>query len=246
VRRTDGKLVFVPAHVDSAAGHRLFKPAVRFGLIDSLCRPGDHVIDVGANVGEYTLQFAEGVGPTGRVTSFEPVPYLAETVAKTARINGHDWVEVQQVALGSQDGTSIFSVERGNSGGSRLGRMEGDFSQIEVRTLRLDTFFAGRPDQTRLDFLKIDVEGFEDKVLLGARETLARFMPSLLIETGFETPEQRIIIHDLLSGLGYDIIGLEVPGGLIEVSWDDYRKCEGQVAAISLTNLLLLPPRRHA
>lgn len=246
VVRTDGQLVYAPAHVDSAAGHRLFKPRVIFGLIDSLCKADDVVIDIGANVGEYTFQLAQRVGPKGRIIAFEPVPYLAETVAKTARINRHDWVEVHQVAMSASDGTAEFSVEKGNSGGSRLGCMKGDFSQIKVDTIRLDSFLKSRPDITRIDLVKIDVEGFEDQVLLGARETLARFRPALMMETGFESREQREVIHNILVELSYELIGIEVPGGLAEISLEDYKNFTKTLADIRLSNILLMPAQRHA
>jgi FkbM family methyltransferase len=241
VVRTDARIVYVPQHVDVTAGHRLFKPATHIELIEPLCRPGDCVLDIGANVGDWTLPMALRVGPLGKVIAFEPVPYLAETIVKTARVNRHSWVEVQQLALSSTDGTTEFSVERANSGGSRLGRMEGDFSLIPVKTARLDSILASRPDIERVDFVKIDVEGFEEAVLQGARASLARFRPGLLVESGLESPQQRQSIHDLLTGLDYEAIGAAVPGGLIEISWPDYRERKEVLAQLGLCNLLFMP-----
>jgi FkbM family methyltransferase len=239
VTRTDGRIVYVPQHVDVTAGHRLFKPATHIELIEPLCRPGDCVLDIGANVGDWTIAMAARVGPLGKVIAFEPVPYLAQTIVKTARVNRHGWVEVQQLALGATDGTTEFSVERANSGGSRIGRVEGDFSQITVEAKRLDSFFASRPDLNRVDFIKIDVEGFEEAVLQGARASLARFRPGLLFESGLESAEQRKSIHDVLSD--YEPIGAAVPGGLIEFSWADYRACGKVLADLGLCNLLFMP-----
>lgn len=241
VTRTDGRIVYVPDHVDVTAGHRLFKPATHIELIEPLCRPGDCVLDIGANVGDWTISMAARVGPLGRVIAFEPVPYLAETIVKTARVNRQSWVDVQQLALGTIDGTTEFSVERGNSGGSRLGRIEGDFSHITVNTARLDSFFGSRPDINRVDFIKIDVEGFEEAVLRGARASLARFRPGLLFESGLESAEQRQSIHDLLTGLDYDAIGAAVPGGLIELTWSNYQGNEKVLADLGLCNLLFMP-----
>jgi FkbM family methyltransferase len=241
VTRTDGRIVYVPDHVDVTAGHRLFKPATHVELIEPLCRPGDCVLDIGANVGDWTVSMAARVGPLGKVLAFEPVPYLAQTIAKTARVNRHGWVEVHQLALGATDGNTEFSVERGNSGGSRLGRIEGDFSHITVNTLRLDSFLASRPEIDHIDFVKIDVEGFEDAVLQGARASLARFRPGVLFESGLETNEQRNSIHDLLTGLDYEAIGAAVPGGLIEFTWANYRAHEKVLADLGLCNLLFLP-----
>lgn len=241
VTRTDGRIAYVPQHVDVTAGHRLFKPATHIELIEPLCRPGDCVLDIGANVGDWTVSMAARVGPLGKVIAFEPVPYLAQTIAKTARVNRHGWVEVQQIALGSAEGTAEFSVEHANSGGSRLGRVEGDFSHITVNTARLDAFLASRPDVSRLDFVKIDVEGFEEAVLQGARATLARFRPALLFESGLESADQRKSIHDLLTSLEYEAIGAAVPGGLIEFSWSNYRANEKVLAELGLCNLLFMP-----
>ncbi|MDP2430930.1 MAG: FkbM family methyltransferase [Pseudomonadota bacterium] len=241
IQRGDGRLAYVPAHVDVTAGYRLMKPDSDNVQVDLLCRPGDCVLDIGANVGDWTLAMALRVGPVGRVLAFEPVPYLAETVAKTARINRHDWVEVHNLALSAADGTAEFSVEQGNSGGSRLGRMEGDFSMTTVPTRRLDSLLEGRPDINRIDFIKIDVEGHELEVLEGARATLARFQPPMILESGHESDDERRAQADLLVGLGYDIIGAFVPGGLVEIGWQDYRERSGEVARLGLCNYLFMP-----
>ena len=240
-RRTDGRFVYVPAHVDVTAGHRLFKPATQLPLVESLCQPGDCVLDIGANVGDWTLAMASRVGDRGRVLAFEPVPYLAETVRKTARINRMPWVEVLPVALSASDGTAEFSVERANSGGSRLGRQSGDFTHTTVVTARLDTLVATRPDLERIDLVKIDVEGAEADVLLGAQQTFARFRPVLLFESGFESREQRESISAILGNLRYDIIGADVPGGVLELTWANYRNHEQILRDLGLCNLLFMP-----
>ncbi len=241
IQRSDGRLAYVPSHVDVTAGHRLFKPVLDIDIIDAMCRPGDCVLDIGANVGDWAMPFALRVGPTGCVLAFEPVPYLAETVAKTARVNRQDWVEVHQLALSDCDGSSEFSVESGNSGGSRLGRAAGDFAVIAVATRRLDSLLAERPDIDRIDFIKIDVEGHELGVLRGATATLARFRPPLLLECGMESADERQALRDLLVGLDYDIIGPIVPGGIVEAQWHDYPNQTGPLAGLGLCNYLFMP-----
>lgn len=239
--RSDGRLAYVPSHVDVTAGHRLFKPVGNIGQVDILCRPGDCVLDIGANVGDWTMPMALRVGPSGRVLAFEPVPYLAETITKTARINRHDWVEVHNLALSAEEGKAEFSVEKGNSGGSRLGRTEGDFYVIPVATRRLDSLLDERPDITHIDLIKIDVEGHELEVLSGAQRTLARFRPPLVLESGAESDTQRKAQADLLVELDYDIIGAFVPGGIIEIGWQDYRERTGEVLRLGLCNYLFMP-----
>jgi len=243
VQRGDGLLAYVPKHVDVTAGYRLMKPESDNLQVDLMCRPGNTVLDIGANVGDWTLAMALRVGPDGRVLAFEPVPYLAETIVKTSRINRQDQVEVLNLALSDADGTAEFSVEQGNSGGSRLGQMAGDFAMTTVPTRRLDSLLAERPDITRIDFIKIDVEGFELHVLEGARATLARFHPPLILESGHESDDERRAQSDFLIGLGYDILGAFVPGGLVEVSWQDYRNRTGEVPRLGLCNYLFMPSR---
>lgn len=244
IQRGDGLLAYVPPHVDVTAGYRLMKPETDNIQVDLLCRPGDCVLDIGANVGDWTLAMALRVGPGGRVLAFEPVPYLAETIAKTSRINRQDQVEVHNLALSDADGTAEFSVEHGNSGGSRLGRMEGDFAMTTVPTRRLDSLLAERPGITRIDFIKIDVEGHELEVLQGAHATLARFRPPLILESGHESDDERRAQSDFLIGLGYDLLGAFVPGGLVEVGWQDYRDRTGEVPRLGLCNYLFMPGRR--
>lgn len=239
--RTDGRFAYVPSHIDVTAGHRLFKPVLDIGIISAMCRPGDCILDIGANVGDWTMPFALRVGAAGRVLAFEPVPYLAETIAKTARINRQSWVEIHQLALSATDGQAEFSVEQGNSGGSRLGRATGDFSVISVPTRRLDALLAERPDIDRIDFIKVDVEGHELQVLRGATETLSRFRPSLVLECGLEQAADRKALHDLLVALEYDVIGPIIPGGIIEASWADYRDQAGPLAGLGLANYLFMP-----
>jgi FkbM family methyltransferase len=241
ILRTDGRFAYVPAHVDVTVGHRLFKPVEDANLVNGLCRPGDVVVDVGANVGDWTMPFALRVGPKGQVIAFEPVPYLADAIAKTARINRHDWVEVHTLALSGEDGSAKFSVERGNSGGSRLGLAEGDFDVISVPTRRLDSILSERADVMKIDLVKIDVEGHEIEVLVGARNTLARFRPYLILESGFESETQRKDLCGLLIDLNYEIVGAIVPGGVIEIGWDDYRDGKNEVERIGLCNYLFIP-----
>jgi FkbM family methyltransferase len=211
--------------------------------VNLMCRPGSTVLDIGANVGDWTLSIALRVGANGRVLAFEPVPYLADAISKTSRINRQNQVEVHNLALSNEDGSAEFSVEQGNSGGSRLGPMSGDFSSITVPTRRLDSLLAERPDIDRIDFIKIDVEGFELQVLEGARTTLARFHPALILESGHENDTERRSQSDLLIGLGYDVIGAFVPGGLVEIGWEDYRERSGEVPKLGLCNYLFLPSR---
>src|SRR6185503_18540977 len=102
-------------------------------------------------------------------------------------------------------GTRHFSVEHPNTGGSRLGAMRDDasrsFRQIDVTTAQLDEV-AHAEQLSRVDVIKVDVEGFEYDVLRGAQAVLRRFKPALILETGHETAQHRAGIESLLSSMG--------------------------------------------
>ena len=138
--------------------------AVFFG---KYLRPGDVVIDVGANVGLTTLAAARAVGDSGRVIAIEPHPrifrYLRENVALNRAAN----VSLHNFALGNAEGTlllSDMSADDHNFIAPGAGRL-----QVPVR--RLDQLPIDSP---RIDLLKIDVEGYENYVLQGAAATLQK------------------------------------------------------------------------
>ena len=239
-----GDLVHVPKPVDVMGGYRLLKPSGRHLVIGAVCRPNDVVVDVGANVGDWTLAAARVVGAGGRVLAFEPVPHIAESLRKTVRANRLQQVKVFELALAEAGGSREFSVERENTGGSRLDAMSNDprrtFDSITVKTARLDEIAAAEKPQ-RLDLIKIDVEGFEHAVLSGAVETLKRFKPVLFMETGHETAERRAGTHALLSRLGYGIVGVMFGEGMVEATWDDYGQRKGVFQDLALADMLLMP-----
>ena len=147
--------------------------------------PGDTVIDVGANVGQYTALLADLVGPTGRVIAFEPVPRTFGILQSVVSGLGLGNVEPLAVALGEVDGTaSMIDVRDADGlpdpGLSHLGSST-DGDAVDVSVARLDSLC----EQIRLDacsFVKIDVEGAELLVLRGAVAFLATHRPTILVE----------------------------------------------------------------
>ena len=132
--------------------------------------PGDVVLDVGANLGAYTLLFAQWVGPSGRVLAFEPAPEPREGLMRLLEANGlSSRVKVVQAAVSDAEGSAIFRAD-GVNGGSRLvGRPEA--GAVTVPTVTIDAVCSREGVTPR--FIKIDAEGAELDVLRGARETIA-------------------------------------------------------------------------
>ncbi len=130
-------------------------------------RPGDVVIDVGANIGLTTLAASRLVGDSGRVVAIEPHPRIFDYLAKNLRLNGVRNVVAHQAACGAEEGTLRLSDLRADDQ-NHVGPAAGG---VETPVRRLDDLVVGEP---RVTLVKIDVEGFEKFVLEGAPATLGR------------------------------------------------------------------------
>ena len=140
-------------------------------LFKRIISKGDTVLDVGAHVGVHTLLFARLVGDKGKVIAFEPNTKNFNLLKKNIEINGYDNVQLENKAASDINGkSSFFCNEDFTAGSSIFKRKEENQTKIEVDTVILDDYFKN--SNTRVDFIKIDVECSELKVLNGLRKTL--------------------------------------------------------------------------
>lgn len=149
-------------------------------LIERTIRPGMTVVDVGANHGLFSLEAARLTGPEGVVHAFEPTPSTRALLENNLAVNGLGRVKVFPSALGEAPGTARLRVHREMSG---LNTLADDDITWNRRTLRADSIIevpiatldahAEAEGLARIDFLKIDVEGFELGVIRGSRGLLA-------------------------------------------------------------------------
>jgi FkbM family methyltransferase len=152
-----------------------------------LIRPGDHVFDLGANVGWYTRILAEAVGSAGRVYSMEPIPRTFHFLQYSVRTLGFANVTLLNSAASDHNGTALMQVPR-EAGlenfyqAAIVSPLDADrsFRRVEVRLAAVDTVLKDRSEP--ITFIKCDVEGHEAKALLGARRTITRFHPAMLVE----------------------------------------------------------------
>lgn len=147
-------------------------------------KPGMTVFDVGANIGLYTLLFAKCAGPGGRVHAFEPEPRNFRRLQINLALNGFDNVTANPAAVFSQSQSVTLhvypsayhawhSLERAAMPHpDRAGEVIGPEQDLDVRATSLDDYCAEQ-NITRIDYLKIDVEGGELGVLRGAGRLLA-------------------------------------------------------------------------
>ncbi len=181
---------------------------VQNALVD-LIRPGNVVLDVGANVGFFTMIAARATGPSGIVLAFEPVADNADALEANARRNRFDHVRTHRIALADRTGEAEI-ILTDHPGGATLAsaglRPPDARGRAEVPVARFDDL----RDQHAVpapDVIKIDVEGAEVQVLRGMEHTLRVDQPRLLIEVDDADPEgcaQRLDeVVAFLSGCGY-------------------------------------------
>ena len=175
-------------------------------------KPGDRVVDVGANVGDTVLTSAVKVGPTGHVVGIEAHPKTFAFLQDNVRLNGVVNVSLIHSAVGASSGRVCFSDDRRDD----MNRIDG--GNLEVPIARLDDLV---PDRAPVALLKVDVEGYEKFVFEGAPNLLARvacvhFEVSALHyrRFGYTTGE----VLGPLFGLGFRLFRLLNPSGLVAVS----------------------------
>jgi FkbM family methyltransferase len=178
-------------------------------LISNIISPGDVVLDIGANIGYYTVIFAKLVGQNGKVFAFEPEPTNFSLLQKNVSINGCSNVTVEQKAVSNRNERKKLYLNKENAGMHTIYKSQyADLDPVEIETISLDTYFNNYTG--KIDFIKMDIEGSEYTALEGMKTILQRqnsikllvaFFPSAIREYGYE-PEQ---YFDLLSSYGFRI-----------------------------------------
>jgi FkbM family methyltransferase len=179
-------------------------------------RPGMTALDVGANVGAYSLLLGQWVGASGAVYAFEPAPTPFDGLTRHIRLNALDSIVTAIPAAVGAARTTARLVVGSTAGESRLAnRHDTQATTVDVAVTTIDEFCAER--RLTPDFIKIDVEGAELDVLRGARATIGRLRdtlalfvelhPSIWRTAGLTVSE----IKDELDTLGLDVVPLQ-PG----------------------------------
>jgi len=156
------RLVFLALHRAGLMGRE------EMPLLEKLVEPGMQILDVGANIGLYTLLLARLTGEAGRVFAFEPEPNLFSVLCENCAANNAVNVTPFQCAAGDANGRATFQRATFNSGDNRLGGSKPGAQSIEVEVARLDEVL---PVQT-VQFIKLDVQGHELGALTGMHRVL--------------------------------------------------------------------------
>ncbi|CAE7869299.1 unnamed protein product [Symbiodinium microadriaticum] len=185
--------------------------------LQTLCRTGDAVIDVGANVGGFTVPLAERVGPDGEVHAFEPFRKVFQHLNANVALNGLSNVYTYNVALGTKEEEVAAFVpdltsfnfpsairvldQFGPDKAAKEANLRYEPRQETLTVRPLDNFKFER----RISLIKIDVEFMEWHVVRGARQTIKKNQPLIWVENEayFDDPANLTFVNTMYSDLGY-------------------------------------------
>jgi FkbM family methyltransferase len=245
VAEVAGMIVGVPGNEWRMAAYHAFRGVMEPGLTKYFCtlvKPGTVVVDVGANVGIYTLLAAKLLEGTGKIYSFEPTPRIYEILRDNVQVNSFlelGIVQLHQVAVTDRSGKARLSIFNNDSGHNTLFRDGKADDEIDVATTSLDEILA---TQERVDIVKIDAEGAEPLIVRGMQQVIKRnpkirilleFAPVHLKRAGSSPLE----VLDEFASFGFDIRRIDdVNGDLLSVT-------PGELAEVFSANLQLELPR---
>lgn len=182
--------IVVPGELDDYMFLHFFVHGMRldssFALARGLTRPGDTVLDVGANLGFWLMGVARIAGAEATVHAFEPLPLNVDRLGRHLRMNGLEWVKCHACAVGAEVGEATFRPPMGCNSGVGSLSVTAERGDLTVRVTTLDRF-CSEHELNRVDLLKVDVEGAELLVVKGAEALLnSARAPVVMFEVGDE------------------------------------------------------------
>jgi len=203
----DGAMLCVPDSLDAITTYVLLEQEAWFEkevpFVRRLMKPGMTAIDIGANLGTYSIPMARQVAPTGTVHAYEPASQTRALLTRSAELNGCASLIIHAAGLSNRAGEAHLSFG-GSSELNALGE-GGAGERVAITSLDLEDA-AGRWPQP-VDFIKMDAEGEEERILEGGQRFFARHSPLVM----FEIKAGDAINHQLssrFSAMGYGLYRL--------------------------------------
>jgi FkbM family methyltransferase len=159
-------------------------------VFKALIKKGDTVIDIGANIGIHTILMSKLAGDEGRVIAFEPIPHLIKRLNANLSLNNCRNVTISNYAIGNENKKITINAVNENdfNQGSSSVVVNEHLATGNVNTFKLDVdsrkldHLCDEFNITKLNFIKMDIEGFEFFALKGMLDVLNKFRPSMIIE----------------------------------------------------------------
>jgi FkbM family methyltransferase len=177
--------------------NEFLSPEPEYAVLDQYVRPGDWVIDVGANVGHYTKRMSDLVGNAGRVLAFEPMPATFAILA--GNVQRFKYANVSLFNAAISDRSALVAMELPKYGDGLNNYYQAHLTTeasggLRVAAYPLDVFQMG----ARIALIKIDAEGHEEAVIAGMLGLIERDRPTLIVETG------KLAVIEGFRGRGYE------------------------------------------
>jgi len=151
-------------------------------LFNDIIKNGEVLVDVGANIGYFTLLMAKLSGPSGKIFSFEPEDKNFEILEKNVKINNYQNIVLEKKGVSDHNGVNKFFLSSKNTGMHSLQKIRDDSKEVKIDVIKLDDYFSALDLVKKISLIKIDVEGAEFQVLNGMQTILKNENLKLLIE----------------------------------------------------------------
>ncbi|MBY0336536.1 MAG: FkbM family methyltransferase [Acetobacteraceae bacterium] len=184
-------------------------------FIQSRLQPGSTFVDAGANVGAYAVPAARLVGPTGRVIAFEAHPHTHGFLGRNLGRNGLSWATAVNEALGDGPGEIRLAYNTANPGETHVAAAGEADQGATVRMTTLDEALP-RLGANAVDYLKVDVEGFELPLLRGAARTIAE-SPGIAVQIELQ-PRHAARYGHATADIGRLLLGLGLHPHLLDAA----------------------------
>jgi FkbM family methyltransferase len=172
-------------------------------FVEHSLKKGDVFIDVGANIGIFSLVASLQVGEEGKVYSFEPIKKNYDSLTNHIQINNIKNAILEKIAVSDNQGILNLYLNENDKNSGMATAYSDNFTLAEtVPSTSLDLYFADKNDRP-IKLIKIDIEGGEYPALLGMQQLLRKDKPDLLIEINPDTPHGQKKIEDFLFELDY-------------------------------------------
>lgn len=204
-------------------------------FVKNTLKKGDFFLDIGSNVGLFSLFASQAVGKEGKVIAFEPSPLIFKRLLENSQLNGCENIIAKNIGLSNNEGEMSFYVsDNGHDAWNSFAPSKDNKLKIvitvPVSTLDLE---LSNVDKSKISLVKIDVEGWEKFVLQGGKSFFLEFNPIVMVEfTDENTFNAGYSVHEIYDNMvayGYDWFTL-VNGELIVESKKMYYPYNNLVA----------------
>lgn len=206
-------------------------------ILSTYLKNGGYFIDVGANIGWYTIIASKLIGDNGKVITFEPEPNNCRILNKNIHNNGCDNININTLGLGDESGIVPFYLNPENFGDHSISSTTHlrcfnpkDPKEIKVSMIRLDTYLD-IDEFKKVGLIKLDVQGSEAKALRGMARLLEKYKPPILMEYSpahlYSAGSSPFEIFAIIDIYNYKINLINLDGSLSLINFTDLDKITG-------------------